>query len=300
MGIDAMSLDLGFVVATYPQGPSIDVLMPNGDQLSNVQVMVPTGSDCTGHVDLPDIGGPVDSSRWQLSMQPEHYVRAVVSYLHGIPVCLGFLLPPATQVTFAQKNRRIMRHASDVYTSVDDQGNTEIYHPSGTYFRIGASPAHEDLTGKDYDGLWAIKRNTGSAPHVHLTVANAGSPVASVDIDPSGNITLQNNGNLTATVGGNAEADISGTTTVDSGGAATVKAPSVTVNSPQTTFTGAVLVEGPLVFQSGLSGQAGAGGGAAVQIQGGINSTGDQVAGGISQMYHHHNDPQGGEVGTPF
>jgi hypothetical protein len=272
-------LDLGAVVATYPEGQSVDVLMTDGTRLANVQVMVWTGSSNTGAVDLPDVGGPIDDSRWAVSAPFERYVRGVIASLRGIPVCIGFLLPQVTQLTFKQKNRRVMRHASDVYSTIDGAGNLEVYHPSGTYWRIGSSPAHEDLTGKDFDGLWKISNNTGAAPHVHLTVANAGSPVASVDIDPGGNIALQCNGNLAATVGG--------TTTVVSAGNMTMTAPNITLN-------GAVLINGTLAQGTGSSG-----GGAT--MQGPVTVVNDLTAQGVSVHGHEHTGVQSGgsKTGPP-
>src|SRR5690606_27008361 len=83
-------------------------------------------------------------------------------------------------------------------------GNVELYHPSGTYLRIGTTPAHEDLTGKDFDGQWKIEKNTDKAVHVHLSVKNAGQEVMSLNADPDGNVDLANQGDLNADVGGEA------------------------------------------------------------------------------------------------
>jgi hypothetical protein len=275
------AIELGRVVASYPQGQSIDVLLDNGSRLANVQVMTLDASDASGSAHIPDVGGPADDSRWSHTAAFSRTVRAVVGFIRGIPVCLGFLFPQVSQMTFNEKNRKVTRHPSDVYTSIDDAGNFELYHPSGTYLRIGSSPSHEDLTAKDFDGMWKIARNTGAAPHVHLGVSNAGASVASLDFDPSGNVTLQNNGTLNAT----------------SGGAATVKAPSVKVDSPTTTFTGAVIVEGAFTFQSGMTGSAGEGGGATMTIDGSANFSGEVKSQGVSVPGHTHTDPQGGTVG---
>jgi hypothetical protein len=34
--------------------------------------------------------------------------------------------------------------------------------------RIGTTAAHEDLTGRDFDGKWKIAKNTAAAVYVHL------------------------------------------------------------------------------------------------------------------------------------
>jgi hypothetical protein len=284
---------IGVVVAVYPQGNSIDVLMPkSGDTLSNVQCVSFTGSDSTGVIDLPEIGLPVDQTRFDFNVvgTAARKVRAIIDKIDGIPICMGFLLPQVTQVTFDRNNFRVNRHASDVYSTTNANGDHEWYHPSGTFLRVAASPAHEDLTDQDYDQSWKIAQNTAAAPYVNLVVANAGAQVAQIEVDPSGNITIAHNGNLTVTTKGNADVTVTGTTTVNSTGAATIEAPSVTIQSQQTTCTGALTVQGPLVFQSGMTGEAGSSGGATMTI------TGDAtVTGTISGKTHTHTSENPGD-----
>lgn len=225
-------MTLGYVVAVYPEGQSVDVLFPDtGARMSNVQVMVPSGSSGTGLVDLPDPGLPADDTRWDLTLNPALYVKAVVDDIRGCPICLGFILPQITQMTFQRKNFRVMRHASDAYTTVNDNGDIEIYHPSGTYIRIAEQTAHEDLTGLDYDKLWKIARNTTRQPHVYLAVGSGGgAPTATVDISPAGDITVTGK-TVTETTTGNIT--LNGVT-ID---------PNGNINSPAT-ITGAVDVVG--------------------------------------------------------
>ncbi|RKP44682.1 hypothetical protein D7S86_27005 [Pararobbsia silviterrae] len=300
-------------MAVYPQGTSVDIVLRNGARLANVQVMRGEASDASGRQDLIDVGGPSGEQRWVLTSAFERYVRAVISYIGQVPICLGFVFPQVSQMTFDRKNFRVDRHGSDVYSTINDSGDIEQYHPSGTFLRIASSPTHEDLTGQDFDQQWAIERNTSAAVYVNLTVANAGSVVATFEIDPAGNVSLVNAGNLTAKVGGDIDisaggdldAEITGTTTITSGGAATLKAPSVTIDSPTTTCTGTLTVQGALTFQAGATGSAGSGGGAAisltgdVSVTGGITSTGDQVAGNISQINHEHTSENPGSPTSP-
>lgn len=181
------NIDIGVVVAVYPQGQSVDVLMDDGSRLSNVQVMVPTGSSSTGLVDLPDPGLPSDNTRWNFNSQPERTLRAIVGFSRGkIPVCLGFLLPQITEMTFDRADFRIDRHASDVYSTLDKSANFEWAHPSGVYLRVATATAHEDLSAQDVDRSWAIKNNTGSQVHVHLKTLGG----TEFDIDPSGNVSI--------------------------------------------------------------------------------------------------------------
>lgn len=272
------SIMVGIVVATYPEGPSVDVLIPeDGSRISNVQVMVPTGSSDTGTVDLPDVGLPNDESRWDLKKDPARYMRAVLAVYRGIPVCIGFLLPQENQISFAQKNRRIMRHASDVYVSIDDDGNTEVSHPSGTYLRIGTTAEHEDLAGKDFDKTWAITKNTDKQVHVQLAVANGGEQRASLNIDPSGNVTLIHQGNLDVQTAGNASIDVGGDASVSIDGSADVE-----VTGDATLAASSLTVDADTTINGQL------------QVNGGINATQDVVAGGVSLQNHLTTQVQSG------
>ena len=212
-----MSLKLGIVVATYPEGNSIDVLLArDGSRLSNVQVSTSAfASDSTGLCDLSDIGAQAGPAKWDPTQAVTRNVRALIDDVDGVPVCMGFLMPQITQMTFARKNFKVDRHASDVYSTINAAGDMEMYHPSGTYFRIGAATPHEDLTGLDVDKQWAVKHNTGAAVHAHLVVANAGTVVATFDIDPSGNVVLTHSGNLTMNTTGNLSANVTGSATVN-------------------------------------------------------------------------------------
>ena len=180
-------LRLGKVVAIHPESHTIDVLiLSNRMRLVDVPVLAAGASVNTGLNDLP-IPTPSDDLWAPVSLDRDVY--AVIAMLMPRGVCLGFLYPEVSQMMF-EAGRRVQRHGSDVYTSVDDLGNVEVHHPSGTYLRIATDPAHEDLTGKDADALWAIKRNTDQPVHVQLQVKNAGVVKATVNIDPNGNVAL--------------------------------------------------------------------------------------------------------------
>jgi hypothetical protein len=74
--------------------------------------------------------------------------------------------------------------------------------------------------------------------------------VASIDIDPSGNVTEQNNGNLSATVGGNLVAAVSGTGAVTVGG-------NLDITSPTTTIHGKLHVTQEVIANFGGADQIG-------------------------------------------
>lgn len=288
------SLRWGRVAAIHPEDYSLDLVMTDdGSHLAGVQVLTPSGSTNTGYNDLPKPATPASGDVWDLRQTTDRDVLAGVAFFGQYPVVLGFRYPQVCQMLFADLERRINRHASDVYSTTDAQGNTEWYHPSGTFVRVATNPAHEDLTGKDVDGLWKIARNTGQAVHLQVTVASGGGAVASLHIDPAGNVTLTHSGSLTVNTSGSAN--------VTAGGPATVKTPSATVDAPETTCTGNLTVDG----------SASIGGGLAVQGNGGASSTmsGNFAIEGGSLTHngknigstHEHSGvvPGGGNTGAP-
>jgi hypothetical protein len=217
------NIDIGQVVAVYPQGQSVDVLMDDGSRLSNVQVMVPSGSSSTGLIDLPDPGLPSDNTRWNFNSNPKRTLRAIVGFSRGkTPVCLGFLLPQITEMTFDRTDFKVDRHASDVYSTLDEGGNFEWRHPSGVYLRVSTNTAHEDLTGQDVDREWRISRNTDSQVHVHLVCLGG----TTFDVDPSGNVTvIAPTVEYTTTETLNGDESITGGLTVGGGASGTFTTP---------------------------------------------------------------------------
>lgn len=234
----------GRVAAIHPEDYSVDLVMTDdGSHLAGVQVLSPSASTNTGYNDLPKPAMPSSGDPWDASEATDRDVLAGVAFFGPYPVVLGFRYPQVCQMLFADLERRINRHASDVYSTIDADGNMEVYHPSGTFLRVGTSPAHEDLTGKDFDGRWKIARNTDKAVHLQVTVANAGGAVASLNIDPGGNVTLNHAGNLTANCGGNVD--------VTAQGSASVTASDATIDSPETTCTGNLTIKGGLSVMGG-------------------------------------------------
>lgn len=261
------------VVRVHPGGYSVDLLfLDDGARVPSVQVLSPSASTNTGINDLPEPVLPDPNNQYGLKESKDRDIYAKVSYIGGTPVVDGFLFPQVCQMLFADMNRRVNRHASDVYSTIDALGNAELYHPSGTYFRIATDPSHEDLTGKDQDQKWKIAKNTMAAVHVHLEVHNAGVLKASVDIDPTGNIVGSNVGDLTWNTTGNVDIEAVGTAKLKSGS-------TITLDAPDTHVTGTLHVDGASTVH-------------------GITSTGDIVADGISLEHHTHTDPQGGVTGA--
>lgn len=299
-------LRLAKVAETHPEDNSVDIVMvDDGSRWPGVICATPFAAKNSGISNMPVVT-PAGRDKWDLTQAGDDAQLAIVGFLgESVPIVLGFLFPQINQMLFADKNRRIDRHVSDVYTTTDKDGNFELYHPSGTFLRVATSAAHEDLAGHDFDGKWAISKNTDKAVYVRLRVANAGAQKALITIDPSGNVNVDHTGNLTwhtagtatvnidgnatatfggnvtasvagnlsASVTGNAGVTVGGTTDLTSTGAATVIAPTVRIQAATTTVTGALIVQGLLTFQAGMAGSGGGGGGTA-NITGNVNITG--------------------------
>lgn len=171
------------VVAIHPESNQVDVVcLRTGARYAGVRVLSPvaTGQTGTANLHMPDCTNGYDSEN-----TGKRDVVAGICFYREVPFVVGFLYPEVSECLFDRNDFKVDRHASDVYSTVDANGDMELHHPSGAYVRIAQDPAHEDLTGKDYDGIWAIKRNTDKRVHIHVEQAGG---VAFVDITPDGQI----------------------------------------------------------------------------------------------------------------
>ena len=217
--------ELAKVVAIHPESNCVDVVvLRTGAPLSAVRVLSEMATGQTGAADLhlPDAANGFDSEN-----TGKRDIVAAISYYREIPFVVGFLFPEVAECLFARPDFRVDRHASDVYHTIDAAGNIELAHPSGAFVRIAESPAHEDLTGKDYDSIWKIARNTGRAVHIHVEQAGG---KASINIDPEGNITIQNVGNAKLISGGDIAISAGGDIAIEAGGNFAVKASKIDLN----------------------------------------------------------------------
>lgn len=238
-----MSLQRAVVVATHPEDHSVDlVITSTGQRLIGVQVLSPNGSSRSGTIDLPAVAEMQD--KWDITSTTEQDIHAVVGFIGRMPVVTGFIYPQVSQMTFADPKLRLTRHQSDVYSSIDGDGNIEIRHPSGAYVRMGESPDSVDLASKNADKSFSVDRNTSR--RVHLRVELAGQ-VAKLTMTPDGectleleksfnlqageNVNIKADGNISVEAGGNIDMKAGGSVNSESGGATTIKATTTTLNS---------------------------------------------------------------------
>ena len=213
-------LRMARVTRVHPKAHAVDLVMLDGGLQRHpmVKVLCDMAGAAFGRFDLPEPGDPGEPYG---ITETDRDVYAAVGTLGGrLPVVVGFVPPEVCQLMFDEKNRRVDRHASDVYFTITDSGDSEFYHPSGTYLRIAESADHEDLTGKDFDKQWKIERNTARAPHVKLVVRSGGATKATVHITPAGAVTVESVGN------------------------ASLKAPQITLDTAKVVVTGAVEAAG--------------------------------------------------------
>lgn len=226
-------LYVGRVVKVHQHDHSLDIqLVYDGSRLTAVPLLSSMMTTSSGNVDMHQPEG----NAWNAAGSPTRDIYVVVSKTDSGFIALGFLAPQVNQMAFDRPNFRVDRHASDVYSTVDKDGNIEIAHPSGTFVRIATDPDHEDLSGQDFDAFWAITRNTSKNVWLSVAIANSGGVKATLKIDPSGNVTLVNAGTLQVT----------------STGAATMTAASITINGP-TTINGTLAVEGSSLTHNGTN-----------------------------------------------
>lgn len=100
-------------------------------------------------------------------------------------------------------------------------------------------------------------------------------------------VSLETDGNVTEIVKGTLTATISGETTI--------KCPSLLVDCPQSTFTGALTVNQLITGQGGMA----ISGGSGASVDGALTTTQDVVAAGISLQNHIHPGDSGGTTGKP-
>jgi hypothetical protein len=176
------------------------------------------GSDF-GDWDIPPVPLPTSIATIASPPQlPARQIIAVVDDANGRPIVTGFLHPSGGQMAFDQDGRKVYRHASGAYWTISPVGDIELWHPSGTFVRIGAGAAHEPLAQYSVDNAWT-EVSTAPAPTISLT-----APKISLTIDPLGNVTL------------NTQASVA----IDAPNGVTVTTPTFAVNG-QITATGNII-----------------------------------------------------------
>lgn len=258
-----MALRKGIVVAVHHEDHSVDLVMADdGARLIGVPVLAGPGASArTGRVDLPDV--PEKPNKWDITKRDGQDMEVLVDTMGRYPVVMGFLYPQISQMLPKKAGTRIDRHRSDVVQVLDAEGNMQLSWPDGLYIRIGDQPDSVPVANANSDSNAAIDRNTGSRKTIRI---ETGGNTFQLTITPDGQVTMLMDqdltvhtkanaavtidGDATLQVGGNVSATVGGTLDAEAGGAATVKAPSVKLDTPETTLTGNLTVQGSTSVQA--------------------------------------------------
>lgn len=278
-----MSGRIGYVVDTHPEDNSVDLLMASdGARLIGVQVKTLDGSTRTGSVDLPAV--PKKANKWDITKLTGQDLKALVDYYDGTPVVTGFLFPQINQVLSNDPKLKINRHQSDVITTVDGDGNTQMAWASGLYIRVAEDPNKVDMTGQNADENAVFDRNTGRQYHVRISLA--GKQVE-FTMSPNGNALMELKGDLDVAADGHVNVVCNDSTVTASD--------SVTIDTPQTTITGHLSVLGGMDLEGGS--------GSTMEITGAMNISGGSIShnGKNIGSTHTHSGVAtgGGNTGTP-
>lgn len=176
------------VLAVHPEAMAVDVRLDDGRQLAGVPVLSQSASMDSGSRDLPD---PTDNT-----------VLAVVDFVAGDrPLVLGFLFPRGNACAFTD-NRAFNVHHSGAYYTVTAAADMEVFHPSGAFVRIASDVGHEDLSQKDYQGLFKVGKNTGRSVSIVLGFADQKVQMVLADsgITVTGNVTVSGDMTVSGTV----------------------------------------------------------------------------------------------------
>ena len=300
-----IDLRYGLVVATHPEDHSVDLVMTDDySRVAGVQVMCDGGLDF-GRANLFSPDDKSGDDKWSMAKRTADDVKAIVLWGARMPVVIGFLYPQVGQMTFSDKNRFIDRHSSDVYETIDAAGNWERAFPNGGFIRYATTPDHEDLTGKDVDKNWAIKKNTSAATHLRVVLGNAGAVKFDFHTDPDGNVAVTAQGACTLNITGDSTINTHNATL--NAAVATVNASTkIELATPLVHCTQNLVVDGTALVKGSITGQAGMAisggtGGATAMITGNMAVTsgsmtvtgGNVTADGIGLKTHHHTEHDG-------
>lgn len=220
-----MNMRIGIVAEVHHTDHSVDLVMADdGSRIVGAQILTPNGSTRSGTVDLPEVK-PAGKDKWDVTKRSGQDLRAVVAYISGHPVVMGFLYPQVNQMLVKDGKTARYRHQSDVETLIDGKGNTQVTLPNGTYMRIGDAPDVDKLPGGFVDES-STDRNTGANTYIHVENKPGGAYKGHVQMDPEGNtkaegvkeVRFKAGTNATTEAGGDAYEEAAGDRRLKSGG----------------------------------------------------------------------------------
>lgn len=186
----------GIVVETHPEDYSVDLVMTDdGSRVTGAQLINSNANSDSGDNSMPLVKPASAGQKWDINAQSKKII-AIVGYLGNNPVVIGFMYPQVNQILF-KDGRWIRKTDSDFYETVSATADMEMVHPSGWYLRVGESPDHEDLTGKNFDGNFSNKKNSDREVFFRLYMPN-GNAILTIAPDGSGTFLFEKDFRLEA------------------------------------------------------------------------------------------------------
>lgn len=200
------------VVAVHPERRSLDLVFTDtGLRVPEVQCLSGMAASDAGVWDIPSVPKPTDEAQAGALPKSGRQLVAAVDDAYGRPVVVGFLQPLAGQIAFTEDDRFVRRFVGGGYLTVAPDGSIELWHPSGTYARIGTGP-HEKLAPISANKNWTEVTNAPKPTITLITPGASGSdpPLFSLVVGPDGTVTIgtQKAVNITATEGVNITANV--------------------------------------------------------------------------------------------
>jgi hypothetical protein len=170
----------------------------------------------------------------------------VVAYSGGIknPVVVGFLPPKQTEMSIPEFGLYLFRHESDVVSLIRADGTVELYHPSGSYLKIGETDVQMVSSDIEAEGLYPSKAkafrvkdsarfNEISKMNLYLRFWNG----QKITLNSEGSILIEtDNSTINITKEGNLTINNSGSTTISSN-SISVSADTIEVSSDDISIT---------------------------------------------------------------
>lgn len=215
---------LALVVAVHPNRTVDLVFQDTGLRIAGAHVLSSLVTSDSGVWDIPSVPRPTSERLAGELPTTGRQLIAAVDMCSGRWVVTGFLHPLGGQLAFTQPDRRVDRHSSGAYSTVAPDGSLELWHPSGSFVRIGTGAAHESLASISHDNAW---REVSNAPTPTISVHTAKFDLT---IDPSGNLTVHTQGNGAIAVDGTLAVSSKGAMTIHSDADVTITGAHINLN----------------------------------------------------------------------
>jgi hypothetical protein len=215
---------VALVVAFHPNRTCDLVFQDTGLRIAGAHILSSMVSNDGGVWDVPSVPKPTSERLAGELPATGRQLVAAVDMCAGRWCVVGWLHPLGGQLAFTQPDRHVERHSSGAYSTVAPDGSIEVWHPSGTFLRLGTGAAHEPLAPISHDKAWKEVSNAPQ-PTIHLHTAKV-----DLTIDPQGNVTLHTAGNGSLAFDGTLAVASKGAMTIHSDVSVSVTAPQINLN----------------------------------------------------------------------